>query len=483
MTTFLVFTALFFLIFLTLMGIGKRQEIMGNWTRYKGHPLYMATAFLYKPDDDPRSRFEFMNDNFRKQLQSLVAQTFKVVMAPLFDVFQVTGGGVVGSMQGTRAIQNIIATMMSSFGQIFSIFERRYESTLFRLTMTFRKLQTSMDRIWGTATAAIYKGMALTQSILSTMDLIMKIVIIILCIMIGIVMFLFLFLWPMIPVILTVIGVLVTAGMGAAVGGMADTFCFMGDTPVQMADGTRKPIREIVLGEELLGCGKVTGCMEFLQSAELYELAGVHVTGTHIVYHKNQPIHVKDHPDATRIPTTEHHPIQLICLNTESHRIPVVGSHGLMEFADWEEIGDTDQAAWNRFVWETLNPGIAWNATDAVLEGEAGFPTMTLVQTPTGPIAISELRPGMEVLNHFGTPTRVLGVVEVADGNPAAIWRLSDGIWKQNAGLQMKRGICRHLVTKAGTFLVGETPVRDFTDVEDLSQSYSWVLEALGHSD
>jgi hypothetical protein len=479
MVAIFVLTALFFMLVLVFIGLGKRQDILGNWTRYKGDPFYMATAFLYKPADDPRSRFEFMNDNFRQQMQSLVAQTFKMTMAPLFDIFQLTGGGLVGSMQGARAVQNIVATMMTSFQQIFSIFERRYEATLFRLTMTFRRLQTAMDRVWGVAASSIYKSIALTSSILSAMDLMMKIVIIILAIMVAIIIFLFLFLWPMIPVILTVIGVLVTAGMGSAVGGMADTFCFTGDTRIQMADGTVKPIHAVQLGEELLGCGAVTGRMEFLQSAELYDLHGVHVTGTHIVFHEGVPLHVKDHPAATLLsgkPLLP--PVPLFCLNTDSHRIPVLTVQGPLHFADWEEIGDADQTAWNRFVFETLNPGTAWTATAAVLEGEAGFPLHTLLQTPTGPKTIGELRPGMEVADAEEGFTRVVGIVDLEEAHAGAVWRQTATGWRQGAPSALLPG--RHLVTESGTFLCEGGVVRDFTDVGGhLSATYDWVLRAL----
>jgi hypothetical protein len=507
MLAFVILSVIFFVAFLCLMGIGKRHEIMQNWDKYHRKPLYMMTAFLYKPDGDPRSRFEFMQDNFRKNMQSLVADTFKIVMAPLFDIFQVTGGGVVGSMRGTSQIQSIVATMMESFNQVFSIFDNRFKATLYQFSSTYRKLQTSMERIWAVTAATIYQSIAMVSSILSTMDLIIKIVITILVILIAIVLFLFLFLWPVIPLVLGVVGILVTAGMGAAVGGMASTFCFTEETRIVMADGTTKPIHAVQIGDEL-ATGKVTGRLEFLQSSPLYELHGVRVTGTHIVWYEGTPIHVADHPIAAVLPTEER---RLYCLNTETQRISVQSTVGPLLFADWEELGDADQLAWNAFVFRTLNPGATWNTEEAVI-AEGGFPGTTMIPTPDGPIPMESLRPGMNVLDATGAPTRVLGIVELEEATMDAVWREEGGCWKQGmlsqtVGPVDPSGISdsvnriteestsppkpfgytrkvygpgRTLVTEAGTFQTPLGPVRDFTDVGvALSDSYEWVLEAL----
>ena len=307
---------------------------------------------------------------------------------------------------------------------------------------------------------------------LSTIDLIIKIVVTILVILVGIVIFLFLFMWPVIPVILTVIGVIITAGMGAAVGGMAGTFCFAQNTQIQMADGTVKPIQEVNVGDELT-TGNVTAHMEFLQSSPLYELHGVLVTGTHIVWHEDAPMHVADHPYAVLVQTEEQ---RLYCLNTESQRIPVLSSIGTLLFADWEELADADQMTWNEFVFRTLNPGETWKAEEAVI-AEAGFAPSTLIQTPQGTIPIESLYPGTIVLDEKGDPTRVLGVVELEEVTLSAVWRW-DGCWKQ--GLSGYVGNGYSLVTEAGTFLTPYGAVRDFTDVGSaLSDSYEWVLDAL----
>jgi hypothetical protein len=490
MLTIGLLTLGFTLLFIMMLGYGKRSEVKQNWTKYRSDPFYMMTAFLYKPDDDPRSRFEFMEENFKREMNNLIGDTLNVIIAPMLDVFDITQGGLLGGIGGVQAIQDIMKTMMQSFNKIFTIFENRYQATLFRLAMTFNRIQTSLERIWAVAVGSVYQSISTVSAILSTLDLIIKIIIIILVILVAIILFLFLFMWPVIPVALGVIGILVTAGAGAAVGGMAATFCFDGTTPVAMADGTTKPIAHVRLGDELAeNCGKVTGCLHFQQfTSDLYELNGVRVTGSHIVWENGKPLPVSECATARLLPAKY---MKLYCLNTTSNRIPIVGNAVVTLFSDWEELGTDDQMTWNRHVYTTLNPGSAWNQTEAVTEGEAAFHPATLVQkAPNEWVEISRIRPGDMILDELERPTRVLGVVELAgsEGSPSAVWRRTNprACWKQGSASLASHDsqqVWYSLVTDHGTFriITGES-VRDFTDVgmHKIAETYDWVLDALG---
>jgi hypothetical protein len=64
-----------------------------------------------------------------------------------------------------------------------------------------------------------------------------------------------------------------------------------------------------------------------------YELNGVLVTGSHLVFYPvtNQWVHVRNHPEAVIRPEVVCN--ELYCLITSSHRIWING----MEFHDWED--------------------------------------------------------------------------------------------------------------------------------------------------
>jgi hypothetical protein len=496
-----ILTAIFIVLLSLFFSIGKYDEILNNWDKYRSNPLFMMTAFLYKPAGDMRSRFQFMQDNFLEQFQTLLSNVLRMVIAPILDIFNVVQMGIIGSIGGVINIQEIILTAMNSFNGIFRIFENRYKSILYRLAMGFQRIQTSMSRVWAVAVNSVYQSMSTIAAILSTLDLIIKIIIIILVILVAIILFLFLFLWPVIPVVLGVIGILVTAGMGAAVGGMAATFCFDGTTPVILADGTTKPMAAVRIGEELgEGCGKVTARLQFQQYVpDLYNLRGIRVTGSHIVWNAGKPIPVSQHPEATLLPPVIK---RIYCLNTASHKIPVRTMEGdSMLFADWEELGDEDQLTWNRHVFGELNPGFPWNSAEAVTDSEAAFHPSTLVQTGLHQwIEISRLRPGDTVLDEEGRSSRVLGIVELANtevvGGPIStgVWRRMNGreCWKQGntaattattaTTFSANADTYYSLITDRGTFrlITGEC-VRDFTDVgiHKIGETYGWVLDAL----
>ncbi len=481
MTIFLWMTFGFFLVFVMCLGYGRHQEIVDNWEQYRTNPLYMFTAFLYKPDKFPRSRWQFARQTFNEVLKEYIAGSLRLSMGPIALIFEVMGGGLGQSVGGVGKIQGIMALMFEQFGKITEVFERRFESVLHRFAMTFRKLQTTLARMWGIAASTMYQSLAVVSSILSTLDLIMKIVIIILVILVAIVIFLFLFLWPVIPVILGVIGIITAAGMGGAVGGMASTFCFTGDTQVILADGSTQSIASIAVGAKIRG-GDVLGVLHFQQMSEdLYELYGVHVSGSHIIYNTDgNPCFVKDHPDARRLPTQT---VPLYCLLTSHQRIPILSERGVLEFADWEEIGEEDQLEWNRFVFESLNPGVVWDRQRADVEGEAAFHPSTRVQCADGWRPISAIHPGMFVLDAGGSLTEVVGHVVVDAPHVGSHWQQRDGIWQQVRIPVVPHTLEYHtLLTKAGTFMLETGAVRDFSDVgmSELPETYAWVLKTLG---
>jgi hypothetical protein len=167
MLTFLLLTFGFVVAFVACLGVGRRKEIIDNWEKYRRNPLYLFTAFMYNPHNDPRSRWQFSNDNFSSVMQEYVVATLKTILAPVMMIFQVMGGGLTQSVGGVGKIQNIMAVMFAQFGKITEVFDHRYQSVLHRLAMTFRKIQTTMGRAWGMAAGSMYQSIAVISSILN----------------------------------------------------------------------------------------------------------------------------------------------------------------------------------------------------------------------------------------------------------------------------------------------------------------------------
>lgn len=469
-----------------LFSFARRAEIIANWNQYRTNPIFLFSAFLYKPDTDPRSRFQFAADNFTDVIKSLVTGLFEVALAPVFKLLRMLGNTLEQNLRGIQSIRTVFGNMWHGFMDMAAIFENRFALVLHQLRTVMFRLYTAFQRVTGVATSAVFSGLSALYSMLNFIDLLIKVIIVILVVLAILVIFFFFILAPFIPVILVVVGIISTTAMAGAVGGMAGTFCFAETTPIVLQSGAQKPISEIQVGDVLEDGATVTATMQFLAPPELYELHGVQVSGSHIVFSETGPLFVQDHPSAKRVPYTGTY---VHCLNTTTHTIRV----GSTVFSDWEELStEADMLEWNRFVFEQLNGVGTWTApaSQEALDSEAGFLPSVHIRTPTGSIPADTLRPGMVVLDATGQPTKVTGCVRLssaavsADGISAGTWVQKDGLWCQPSVPLMEsctKGMV-HCTTESGTVLLESgVAVRDFTDVgwDAISRSYEWVLGRL----
>jgi len=473
----------------------KREEVMANWSKYKGDPLYMFAAPMFKPDDDPRSRTKFAMDNFFDVIQGMVTNVFSIFLQPVFKIFQLFNDAVVQSLSGLFNIRMLLGNMWKKWNSASDVFMRRFYSVFHQLRVTFIKLFSSMEKSFGVAVSSIYMGLSTINTVLSFIDLMFKVILIILAILVIMVIFLFFVLWPVIPLIVAAVSVLVVAGVGAAAG-MSDSFCFAEDTPVMTSAGP-VPIQSIVMEQELEGGATVKGILAFdTNTDDLYELWGIKVSGTHIVY-MDKPVHVRDHPDARKLPPIH---TRLYCLITSDRKIPIHTSAGIVLFADWEELDDeASLQKWHKEVFEMLNPDTPYvPPTEEAIDSEAVVSPRTRIVTPIGPAEIRGIRPGSLVLDAQGRQTRVTGVVRVAKSEikqatrlsetayvAAGAWLKTSSTWSQPVDLEEhEEEQWYSLFTESGSFQLCEQMIvsmRDFTDVgaNKIGDTYDWVLDAV----
>jgi hypothetical protein len=117
---------------------------------------------------------------------------------------------------------------------------------------------------------------------------------------------------------------------GAMDDSNAGTYCFDPSTPIQMADGSTKKIKNIQLGDDTKG-GEVTGVFQFKASDEIHDYKGVTVAGSHYVKEDGRFIMVKDSPIAVKIDKI---PV-VYSLDTSGRRIFINN----IEFADYNGDG------------------------------------------------------------------------------------------------------------------------------------------------
>ena len=119
---------------------------------------------------------------------------------------------------------------------------------------------------------------------------------------------------------------MVGAGLGAAGSGLGIFLCFTPDTPIEMADGSKKAIKDILLGDQTRG-GKVFSVRYAEAPDEMFSYLGVKTTGVHAVNENGKWIRVKDSRLASPVEVDSK---IVLDLGTTDHRIWING----IEFAD-----------------------------------------------------------------------------------------------------------------------------------------------------
>jgi hypothetical protein len=119
-------------------------------------------------------------------------------------------------------------------------------------------------------------------------------------------------------------------GFSSGSGYNEGNYCFDPSTPIQMADGSTKKIKNIQLGDDTKG-GEVTGVFQFKASDEIHNYKGVTVAGSHYVKEDGRFIMVKDSPLSVKIDKI---PV-VYSLDTSDRRIFIND----IEFADYNGDG------------------------------------------------------------------------------------------------------------------------------------------------
>jgi hypothetical protein len=482
----------------------NQQEVLDHWDEYNKNLLFVFfLAPFYKPDGDPRSRLQFAVDNFNNLLSTFATDTMKTIMQPVMQIFKMLTDAIDQTVSGLFNVRGLLKSMWSQFNSMTEVFMNRFQGTLTALRATFMKLHAAIGKTFAIAVAGIMSGLSALQTMLSMFDLVVNVCITILIIVAAIFIWLpFIFLPVLALIIMAVVAINeLPSEFSDQMTGIAGVFCFAEGTEVETNTST-KPIESIQLGETLVDGGEVKGVLTFdTDTDDMYDLYGVHVSGSHIIHTPTQPMMVQNHPDAIRLPQ---HRRKVYCFITTTRRIPVKSMIGTLEFADWEELENDidDLREWNKRAFALLNPQqIYLEPNPCCLMSEAGFTGKTHVMTALGPTELRGIIPGCTVIDASGKQTLVRGVVRLAAEEVTNAVKLSESsymssgnwtkvgdTWLQQhslCGTKPAEEIWYQLFTESGTFTVIEggqfIEVRDFTDVgsSDIHKTYDWVLETL----
>jgi hypothetical protein len=279
---FVIITGLLIVEFVILVFGTTVAQIGNDWPRYRCKPYIMPLASLF--GHDSAENFQFC---MKESYTSESSQSF----APLYAILsQFTGtvGIMVDTANGMRQLLGNFMTTTKTF--VWNV-KAKIDALLFQLRLSFLKMQTLMNRVYGTMYSIVWMGTsALTAGTnLSENDL---------------VKFLF-------------------------------EFCFHPDTIIRMADGVDKRIADIRVGDTVtdgLFPRRVISTFRFNGfRTPMVRIGRDILSAKHLVRYPNATWGpAEGYPDAIPVPVIP----ELVCLNVEGHRF--VTAAGLL-VADYDE--------------------------------------------------------------------------------------------------------------------------------------------------
>jgi hypothetical protein len=484
-------TALFIGIFSYFVIRLQLEDIRENWQERRCDPFVIPVAHLI-PTDPNIDPAEFSAENFQFCMNKVLDASIAIAAAPMQKGFTSQLQAIKPINDSINYLRSNALSLLEPLNKLMNGLWAKVMIIVYQFLRIFSKLSSAFDRIFGIAVSSIFAGIGMYRAIRNALNFVIYVILIILVILLVIVIFLFFLLIPVMPVILTTIGVISASIFGAAVGGMADSFCVAEGTLVAMKEGWKK-VEELKPGDELRE-GIVEGVLEATGSLEhLVTIDGVIIASCHIVRKGDDWVQAGKHPLAQPYKQSVK---ALYCLNTSTRTWTVKGDSGDLLLRDWEELpldaSLSIDAEWEGLVHYLLNdPSPRIWFPRMVVPGRGLLGAETLVKEKSrGSIRISEVKVGDQILDVDQSWTRVLAVYEDAQmvsrsgASPACwIWDHATQLWihppHRESG-QESTGY--HLITKSGTFIINSTVwVRDFTEVglSRIGATYSFVLSQL----
>lgn len=479
------------------------DAIKNDWANRRCEFPVMVMAGILNPPQSGKTGMEYATDNFSFCTQKGIQDVLKLAFAPLYAVMgQQTNvmGSLAGPMNNVRAT---LKRMMGSFAKLMDTQMRRYNLVNASILKTWNHLLFSFGRIQSIFYSIVYFGLSMNAMIQNTLDLTYRAVLVFIGIMVAMIILLFFVLFPFIPLILTTITVLVAVGVGSA-SGMAGAFCINPDATVILADGSKKSLRTVNLGDKLATDSVteseniVTGILEAdATRIPLVSIDGVLMSESHRVQHAGNWILAKEHPDAKKQPLTSLP--RLICLNTTAHQVTIETESGnSLQVGDWEEVSDKEgRKAWIDAVQLSLNQ-LQLPVVNYPTAPPLASPAALVIDKHSGLVPIAKVLIGDFIKGSNGLYTRVNGIYRghFKAGTPKSPDWISDGVWMQEGGQrwttassglaaadqgELVEGV--FLITEDETFVLHlngtKVLVRDFTEIgaRQIDQTYE-MLEA-----
>ena len=364
------------------------QPIVNDWANQRCKPGVIPFAGLLTHPEG-MSASEYTKQNFNYCTQNILSSISGVAVQPLTfttNMLSNTANQINTDLQSVRGMFDKVRDMFSSVTQEIMGRLMNIMIPLQQIIIGFKDL---IGKIQGTMTAGLFTMLGSYYTLKSLLGAIAQFIVTIL-ITLAIMIAAFWavpFTWGA-AISSTAIFVAIAIPMAVILAFMVDVLkvqtnlkipkvkCFDKDTHIEMNNGEKKKIIDIVIGDVLKGNNKVTATIKVKrEGSEMCKIGeNIIVSDSHLIKYKGEWIRTFKHPEAKKLP--EYCEPYLYCLNTSNKNIIVNG----YEFSDWDEIDSIDELDCN---YGEKNIGIC-NLKDIHRKLDGGFSGKTNIKLYDG---------------------------------------------------------------------------------------------------
>ena len=267
MIKLVIMTIVFIVTIVLLFTVGNIQEIAKNFPRYRCNPLIMPFAANFGYDTQ---------ENFNYCLTSIFNVKAAEIFTPIYGILGQFTNVLTLVMNVALGIRKLFSNFLLGINNFIRNVRDRIQGLLFNVRMSFLKMNNLMGRVYGTMYAVIWMGTSAMTAGLNVGDN-------------DLVRFLM-------------------------------EFCFAPNTPIEMADGSFRPISALKIGDTLATVGnenpRVTSVFRFAgDKTPMVQIADVVLSAAHYIQSPTGWTIAEKHPDALTVASIP----ELVCLNVSGH--------------------------------------------------------------------------------------------------------------------------------------------------------------------
>lgn len=452
-----------------ILSLAFKSSILASWDESRCKPGVVVLASIFKPDTDMRTGSQFAADNWAFCQKQYIESAIRTATTEVKSLSNAQGDIAAAAGSVVDGLTSTFTKLWAMCYQAFAIIMDRFKAAAKLMRNMMINMYAIVDRLQSVMFSVAMALVSMVSAMINTVMVTLIVATIIIGIILLLQIVLFYIFAPISGLILTVSTLVLTSvvvATTAITAAMINNACFTGDTRVLTERGPR-PIREIRVGD-VLETGHVTAIHRFMRKGPLYNLYGIHVSGSHLVWTPSGLMPVSQSPDS--IPSTAPDTV-VYCLTTTDRKIPVLGLRRIV-FADWEEIPESDKAleTWYKRVYEILNGSQPTSIPD--LSNEAGFSPETRVTMENGEkVPAFTIKLGDRLIDGEVTGITLIEATDtiLVNGN----W-VSTGTWvldpvKQSWDICGSKASFRqpliHFYTTSGKITLKDLQIRDASEV------------------